>query len=421
MRRKRLVGGTSWLTRFTPRGCPGDYDEWAALGNEGWGWEEVLPYFTRLETDADFGDQPWHGDRGPIPSTRYLDLEYSEIVAAGVEALQEVGFAVVDDHNCPGAVGVGRMPMNSRGGQRVTTADAYLPLGQTPPNLTIRADALVDRVLFEGPAARGVRLVDGSEIEAGWVVLCAGTYGSPSILIRSGIGPAAHLRELGIPLLADLPGVGENLVDHPGVYLDCGYPGAGRSAPVLHAIATFHSSGCPGEEPPDLMFWFGDPTGPAGEPEQFVVEVILLKPRSHGHVRLRSSDPAEAPAIELPGLNDPTDLERLAEGYRRALDVINRPEIRRLCPGPKPTEPEGGELAKRIRQERYSVPHVIGTCAMGLEPDNGAVVDPLGRVHTTERLSIIDASIMPTIPSGFPHIPTIMIAELLSEQIVHQL
>src|SRR6266540_1611812 len=125
--RNKLLGGTSWVTRFTPRGSPADYDGWAALGNEGWGFEEVLPYFKRLETAVDFGDEPWHGNRGPMPSTRYLELEYTEVAAAALRAIIAAGFAAIEDHNRPRAVGVGRMPMSTRDGVRVTTADAYLP------------------------------------------------------------------------------------------------------------------------------------------------------------------------------------------------------------------------------------------------------------------------------------------------------
>ena len=132
LRRGKLLGGTSWVTRFALRGSPADYDEWAALGNPGWGFEDVLPYFARLEADADFGDQPWHGDAGRCRSLATSSLELTEIAAAGLEALAAVGFPVVEDHNRPGAVGAGRMPMSSRDGMRVTTVDAYLPLGGTP-------------------------------------------------------------------------------------------------------------------------------------------------------------------------------------------------------------------------------------------------------------------------------------------------
>ena len=415
LRRVKLLGGTSWVTRFALRGSAADYDEWAALGNAGWGFEDVLPYFRRIETDVEFGDQPWHGDGGPMPITRYLDLELTEIGAAGLEALAAVGFPIVEDHNQPGTVGAGRMPMSSRDGVRVTTADAYLPVGGTPHNLTIRPDAHVADIVFDDTRARGVRLLDGSVVEAGWVVLCAGTYGSPPILMRSGIGPAEHLRSLGIRVRVDLAGVGANLADHAGVDIDCGYRGRARSAPIFHVLATFHSSMTPSDEAPDVMLWLSDPRG---APPTFEIDVGLLRPRSRGSVRLRSADPADAPCIELPNLRDPFDLERLAEAYLRGLEVAHRPEIRRLCVEPvTPDAREADELPDMIRANGYSLPHVVGTCAMGPRPDEGAVVDVSGRVHGTERLSVVDASIAPNAPSAFTHVPTIMIAERLSEQI----
>jgi choline dehydrogenase len=417
LRRGKLLGGTSWVTRFAVRGHPADYNGWSALGNPGWGFEEVLPYFRRVEADADFGDRPWHGDGGPIPITRYLDLELTDIGAAGLEALEAVGFPMVDDHNRPGAVGGGRMPMSSRDGMRVTTADAYLPIGGTPPNLTIRADAQVAEVVFDGRGARGVRLLDGTVIHADRVVLSAGAYGSPPILLRSGVGPAEHLRSVGVPVRLDLPGVGANLADHGGVDIDCGFRGPSRAAPVLHTIATFHSAAASSDEAPDLMLWLSDPRGPLGGPAVFEIDVVLLKPRSRGTVRLRSADPTEPPRIDLPNLRDSLDVERLAEGYRRGLEVAARPEIRRLCADPLAPAVRGiDEERELIRANGYSFPHVVGTCSMGPRPEDGAVVDTSGRVHGIERLSVIDASIVPNGPSAFTHIPTIMIAERLSEQ-----
>ena len=415
VRRKKLLGGTSWLTRFTPRGAPGDFDGWVARGNPGWGFEEVLPYFIRLETDLDFGGDPWHGEHGPMPSNRYLDQGHMPIVDAVVQALRAAGFPEAPDHNRPGAVGVGRMPMNTRAGVRVTTADAYLPVGGPPSNLTIRSNAQVGYVLFDGLNARGVRLLDGSEVEGGWVVLCAGTYGTPPILLRSGLGPPAHLREVGLEVTVDLPGVGANLADHPSVPIDFGYQGAGRSAPILHSIATFHSAHRSNQETPDLMFWMADPS--EADPS-FGMEVVLLRPRSRGEVRLRSADAADAPLIKLPDLSDPLDIERLEEGYRRAVEVANDRGVRRLCGGKTLELPEDLEAA--IRAVEYSVPHVVGTCAMGPRPEAGGVVDTSGRVHGTERLSIVDASIMPDVPSGFVHFPVIMLAERLSERIASQ-
>jgi choline dehydrogenase-like flavoprotein len=333
--RNKLVGGTSWVTRFAPRGSPADYDEWAALGNAGWSFDDVLPYFRHLEADADFGDTPWHGDSGPMPVRRYS----------------------------------------------------------------------------------GVRLLDGDVVEASRVVLCAGVFGSPAILMRSGIGPADHLRSVEVPVRVDLPGVGANLADHPAVSIECGYSGATRTDPILHVIATFHSATMDSNSAPDLMLWASDPEAPAEGPASFDIDVVLVRPRSRGGVRLRSADPTDAPHVELPAPSDPFDVERLAEGYLRGLEVLSSGTIRRHGVEPATPAPLGDELLEFVRVEGYSLPHVVGTCAMGPRPEDGAVVDPSGQVHGTEALSVVDASIMPDVPSGFTHVPTIMLAERLSERI----
>ena len=268
--------------------------------------------------------------------------------------------------------------------------------------------------VLDSTRATGVRLVDGAVIDAGCVVLCAGTYGSPAILLRSGIGPARHLRSVGIPVRLELPGVGANLADHAGVDIDCGYHGPARSAPLLHLVATFHSESASSDQAPDLMLWLSDPRG---DPPMFEIDVVLLRPRARGTVRLRSADPTNPPRIQLPGL-DPFDVERLAEGYRRGCEVANHPGLRRLCNAPLSPQPNRtAELPDLIRAESYSFPHVVGTCSMGPDPDDDAVVDASGRVHGTERLSVVDASIIPNGPSAFTHLPTIMLAERLSEQL----
>jgi choline dehydrogenase len=417
VRRVKLLGGTSSITRFALRGSPADFNEWRALGNAGWGFDDVLPYLKRLETDADFGGDAWHGDHGPIHVDRYRDVEQTAILAAANRALEEAGFPSIEDHNRPGAVGVGRMPMSSKDGVRDTTASAYLPFGGTPPSLTIRGDAQVADVVFAGTRATGVLLLDGTVIGAGIVVLCAGVYGSPPILMRSGIGPAEHLRSIDVPVRIDLAGVGGNLADHPAFLMDTGYQGQGRSAPQLHSVATWHSASAPTDGPPDLMLWLADPD-PPDSPPQFAIDVLLLKPKSRGTVRLRSADPSDPPKIELPNLREPSDVDRLAEGYRRALELAAHPVMRRLCSGAIPPEPsDRDELLSTVRRGARSIPHVVGTCSMGASPEEGAVVDSQGRVFGTERLFVVDASIMPTVPSGFTHLPTIMIAERLSESI----
>jgi choline dehydrogenase-like flavoprotein len=404
LRRGRLVGGTSHLTRFAVRGSPADFAEWEALGNPGWGWDDVLPAFRRLEADAEFGADPWHGDAGPIPVNRYPDIALRPVHQAARESLVAAGFAWVPDHNRPGAVGVGPMPMSTRDGVRVTTASAYLAPGSLPANLHIRPDTQVASLGVDGARVVGVRLLDGSLLAADRVVLCAGVYGSPAILLRSGIGPAEELRGLGIDRVADLPGVGANLADHPAVDLELPHRGEARDTPILHTIATFHSAAAASarEGAPDLMFWIQDPADVADP--WFGLDVVLLRPRSRGRVRLRSLDPGAPPSIELPGLREEIDLERLAEGYRRARELFEQEPM------------EAPALLAHVRENARTVPHVVGTCAMGPDPASGAVVDARGGVHGMDGLSVADASVIPIAPSGFTQVITIMLAELISER-----
>jgi choline dehydrogenase len=228
--------------------------------------------------------------------------------------------------------------------------------------------------------------------------------------MRSGLGPSDHLTDLGIPVRVDLPGVGENLADHPEVDLDPGWRGTGSDRPLLHSIATFHSDGV-ASGAPDVLFWTSDPPADA---DSTSIDVVLMKPRSRGSVRLRSADPSVRPIIRLPNLDEPADLERLAAAYRHGLEIANRPEVRRLCREPAPDPHSKAELEALIRTDLFSIPHVVGTCAMGPDATTGAVVDASGAVHGTEDLFVVDASIIPDAPSGFPHLITIMLAERLA-------
>lgn len=412
LRRGRLVGGTGWLTRFAVRGPASDFDAWAAAGNPGWAFGDVLPSFRRLETDLDLGDRPWHGADGMLPVTRYATLKPTPIHEAALEAFAALGFPGLEDLNAPDAVGCGRVPMSSRDGVRTTTATTYL--AAPPPSLELRTDAPVDRVIVRSGRATAVRLADGTELEADEIVLSAGTYGSPPILQRSGIGPGELLSDLSIDVVVDLPGVGANLADHPGVDLDSGFRGPGRAEPILHSIATWWSRDTPPDAPPDLMFWVTDPA--AGDPG-FFFDPVLLKPRSRGTVRIRSADPGAPPEIRLPGLTDPADVDRLVEGYALGLELANHPSIRALCSDRPPAPPASAvEARARILDSAYSIPHVVGTCAMGPDPAAGAVVDVGGRVHGIDGLRVVDASIIPAPPTGFPHVIAIMAAEQIASR-----
>jgi choline dehydrogenase len=416
--RGRVVGGSSWMTRFVMRGSPEDFGEWDRLGIPGWSWDDVLPAFVRLEDDLDFGAEPWHGQGGPLTVTRYPDVPLSPFESALVEACAAAGIELIDDHNRPGAVGAARMPRNSRNGIRVTSADAYLPVGDTPPSLSVQPHAEVDKVLFDDSGcAVGVRLVDGAEVRAGWVVLSAGTYGTPAILLRSGIGPARDLQALGVDVRSDLPGVGANLADHQGFDVSVGYRGEAGVAPRFFWLATFRSTAASDDEPPDLALWVPEPFGVGDDPATTDVTAVLLTPRSRGSVRLISADPRAAPAIALPGLRSPVDVARLAEGARIAADVAAAPALRRLCDNAAAGLPHDARaLRSELLREAWSFPHVVGTCAMG--PDQAsAVVDSSGEVYGSSRLTVADASIIPTAPSGFPHVMALMIAERMAERL----
>ena len=417
LRRGRVVGGTSWLTRFAVRGAPSDFDGWATGGLDGWSFDDILPSFRRIERDLEFGEAPWHGATGPLPITRYPGLDPTPPHLAAIEALAASGFDRVDDANRPGALGIARMPMSSFDGRRVSAADAFLPLKGLPPNLQLRADAQVANLAVERGRARGVGLADGTTIAADVVVVCAGTYGSPSILLRSGIGPAADLTALGIAVAADLPGVGANLADHPAVEIETGWSGVSRSAPVLHSIAPWHSSAA-ADPSPDLLFWLTDPLG---EPAALTMECVLMRPASRGRVRLRSADPADPPRISLPRPFEPIDVERLAEGAVRAADIAQRPALRAICDGEVTSLPtERAALQAWVIENAYSVPHVTGTCAAGVSAEAGAVVDATGRVHGIDGLWVVDASILPGPPSGFPNLVTMAIADRTADMIARE-
>lgn len=417
--RGKLLGGcSSTNAAFALRGHPQDYDAWARAGNDGWSFEDVLPFFNRLESDADFGDAPWHGHDGPLPIRRYRDEELTDVARAGREALEEMGCRCVPDANAPGAVGVAAIPTNTRDGERISTALVYLRAEEQRPNLTVRCGADVADLLLDGSRAVGVRLVGGDEIRGDRVVLCAGTYGTPPLLMRSGIGPAEHLREFGISVMADLPGVGANLADHPAVSVDFGIDRPVRPAPMFQVAATFRSDAGYHEGPPDLQALVGGPYA-HGDTNMFFIGVALLKPRSRGTVRLRSADPSTAPRIDLGYFREPGDIQRLAGGFVRVREATS---VRMaaalsgvdLAPGQGVADGDQDGLRAWIRREAWTYHHPVGTCAMGPDPSVGAVVDAAGAVHGIQGLFVADASVMPDIPSANTHIPTVMVAERIA-------
>jgi choline dehydrogenase len=392
--RTRLVGGNAWLTRFALRNHPADYRRWDRVIGGGWGYHEVADAFNAIERDLEYGHTVWHGEQGPIPVTRYPNVAATEFDHAVQQAMLECQFEWVPDLNRPGAVGFGRLPMNSIEGRRLITVDL---LTKPRPNLELRADSLAADVIFDGQRATGIRLSDGSTVHASTVVLAAGVYGSPCLLMRSGIGPGGLLAGLGIPVRVDLRGVGDNLCDHPAVSVDLGYRGVQRKGALLHTLATFASPFAAQGEGPDLALWTSDPEG---DPAEGWLDVVLLRPKGRGCVRLASIDPAQQPRIWLPTLTG-EDVLALCHGVRRALDVRATSALQTIRSAPEPAAPtELQPLDPWVRENAYSLPHTVGTCAMGASPDDGAVVDAAGRVHGVTGLYIVDASILPGPPTG---------------------
>jgi choline dehydrogenase len=399
--RARLVGGCSATNAtFTLRGAPADYDEWAALGNPGWAFEDVLPFFRRVETDADFSD-PWHGREGPLPIRRYAPAELTPVQAAFLAACADAGFPRATDLNAPDAVGAGRTPMNTRDGRRQSAALAYLAPARRRPNFEIRPHAAVDRVLFEGGRATGVRLVERGE------AICAGRV----------ILSADHLRRFGLPVVADLPGVGRNLSDHPlvGLGFAATLPAPRGDRPAFQTVLVAESA--PGAGPdlhvmPMSAFAQGDdPEAATG----YGILVSLLKPASRGRVCLQSADPAAPPTIDLGYFTDPADLPRFLAAVRTARGLAREAPLARLTareifPGSGVSDCEA-DLMAAIGPEIGAYHHPVGTCRMGPAGDAQAAVDARGRVHDVDGVHVVDASIMPTIPSANTNLPTLMIAE----------
>jgi len=418
--RARIMGGCSATNAcFALRGAPQDYDGWAALGNPGWSFADVVEDFRRLENDEDFRGQ-WHGSDGLIPIRRHPRSEMNRAQAAFLDGAVASGHRYVEDHNRPGAVGAGPTPRNVRDGMRMSTAVTYLALARSRANLAIRPDTVAAHVECWGTRATGIRLLDGTLIEADRVVLAAGTYASPMILARSGIGPAAELQALDIAPVVDLPGVGSNLVDHPLVSIDL--PTRPSPSPSrFQTHVSFHSAAADLAGPADLLLFTAGPfdVGPDQRASGAVFGIVagLMAPRSRGWVRLASSKPSDAPRIHLAHLTDPHDLERMLDAVTEARRLALSETVAaitagtELSPGPAVSTDNRGALAAWVRAAVSTFHHPVGTCAMGPDPALGAVTDSRGSVHGIDGLTIADASIMPTIPTATTNLPTIMVAE----------
>ncbi|MFD1254272.1 Oxygen-dependent choline dehydrogenase [Devosia equisanguinis] len=473
---KLIGGGSSINGQMANRGTPDDYEEWEALGAKGWAWANVLPYFNKAETDLDFAG-PLHGRTGPISISRIPRAKWPLFSLNVEKALNTLGFACLEDQN--GEFGDGHFPvtLSNDGQHRVSTSMAYLDATtRARPNLTIMSDAEVMRVLFDGRKASGVTVRHrGAEIQlaAANIVICAGALHSPAILMRSGIGPAVALRKLGIAQLGDLPGVGANLQEHPGISLSAYLRPQGRlgTATRRHIhLGLRYSSGVEGGSVSDMfaMMVAKSAWHPLGRRIATIITWIN-KAESRGSVSLTSADPLVPPIVHLNYLSERTDLVRLMDAVRfaarlmaaeslsdlletpgpssysgfakslgrqtlrnylltapvaAAIDVvppIRRPFFRTMVSGNLSLEDllaDESALEDYVRGTAFGQWHVCGTCRMGPADDRKAVVDPeTGEVHGISGLYVADASIMPTAPRANLNLPVIMLAEKMSDAI----
>jgi choline dehydrogenase-like flavoprotein len=427
--RGRVVGGSSCLHAMAHvRGHPSDFDGWAADGCPGWSFADLFPYFVRSET-SDRAPSPWHGDSGPVrlatPSQPHPITE--AYIAAGVE----IGLAPTDEHNGARMDGPTLNTLTIVDGRRQSVADAYLAPALGRANLTLVTGALVNRLALEGTRCTGAEILrDGrrESLHAGRTVLAAGAIGSPQVLLRSGIGPADELATLGIRVALDLPGVGRNLHDHllAGGNLYRARrpvpPSKYQHSESLMYIA--HASRPPGPHggAPALVLacvtvpvvteaFAAPPVGAA-----YTLMFGFTHPRSRGAVRLASADPAAPPLIDPNYLAEPADREahlaalEMAQivGHAKALDDWRAEE---LLPGPACRTPE--QRAAFVARAAYTHHHPVGTCRMGAGPD--AVVGPDLAVRGIDGLFVVDASVIPTIPTGPTNAAVIAVAERASD------
>jgi 5-(hydroxymethyl)furfural/furfural oxidase len=468
-----LGGGSSVMGMVAYRGTPDDYAEWQALGAAGWGWDDVLPYYKKLENDLDF-DGALHGKDGPVPIRRTRMEDWAPLSKAVHLFAQERQIPYIADMNADFRDGYGAVPMSNSPRQRASASICYLTAGvRRRANLRVLTGAMATGLIFDGRRATGVTVRIGGEektFSGRRIIVALGGIHSPAFLMRNGIGPAAALRDLGIAVRADRPGVGENLSNHAILFLGLlQKPGLRQAAEIRpHPMTCFrYSSGLPGAPPLDMYLNVQCKTSwsPLGH-QVANLAPSLLKPMARGRVSLTSADPATYPLVEFNFTGHDLDLKRFMAGFRRCVDILAHDAVRamtrlsfpvkfndrlrrlnRITPAnriksaavaalidavPPLAAPIFGTLADRrvdlatlaadddaladhIRENVAGTFHPVGTCRMGAADDRGAVTDPTGRVHGIEGLRVIDASIMPTVPRGNTNIPTIMVAEKLSD------
>ena len=431
--RARVVGGCTAHNGPGPnfwRGAPEDYDSWASLGNDRWSYAEVLPYFRKMERDADIQDE-FHGSDGPVPVRRHKRETWLPFQSAAYRAIVDEGFPEHPDVNHPGYTGLAPRVENNVDGVRMSTALTYVDPNRHRLNLTLRPNTLVTRIEFEGLLATGVEVESGGEtfyVKGEEIVLCAGAVCSPQLLMLSGVGPASHLRELGIQVTHDLPGVGQNMRDHPYVGVVAHVKPwfqQDTEAPRCQISLSYTAEGSDTRNDmvvtptsfANTVARGGDPMTPVGV--GFMAGLYLAA--GAGELRLTSADPHAAPFMDYRYLEDPWDRTRLREAVRLCVRLLEHDAFSDIVD--QRSNLTDHDLASDKALDAWMMKnvgtsyHVSGTCKMGPASDSMAVVDQYCRVHGLEGLRVVDASIMPDVIRANTNAPTIMIGERAADLI----
>ena len=414
----RIMGGGSSVNMMSiPRPIKADLNTWVAQGNPDWSWDKVLPVLKRIESDQDFPDNPLHGRSGPIYVKRrhLFDAPLADHEQALLEAAGKLGLPCFNDQNDPNPYGISPTARNIKDGKRQSAAVAYLGPARQRSNLTIIGGAQVNSLILDGKKVDGVRYTkDGNNhtATADQIVLSAGVYHSPQILMLSGIGPRAELERHGIRVLHALDGVGENYQDHPVVTMTLKAKNEGKNKPQPRGRSTLklYFKSDPAREYLDFHIILREVTNVAGLGDMISFSCHLLEQANRGQLSLKSSDPSDLPVIDPQMLEDPRDIRAMVSAMKFVQQLANTEPLNKYCGSLFSPDPEE-DWGKFARSTYTSYFHGVGTCKMGPASDRTAVVDQHLRVHGMDNLWIGDASIMPTVAHANTNLTCMMIGE----------